>query len=215
MSTPTQRACVSAYGLNLREAGRQPLRHPSASPGGSCRSGINRRRGLTETWLTDPAGCLFRPGLRSCGHGRKRVPDQILCSTARRARETWQLAQPGLAATPPVSFDHRVYEASAAQLLGLVHRASPAGKTLLIVGHDPAVPELALMLARTAPPADNDTESDVVPRVTFDRMKAKFPTAAIAVLELTSSWGQLGPGTARLTGFVTPRDVSTAEPGSQ
>jgi phosphohistidine phosphatase len=40
-----------------------------------------------------------------------------------------------------------------------------------------------------------------------DRMRAKFPTAAIAVLELTGPWDRLGPGTARLTGFVTPRDA--------
>ena len=49
--------------------------------------------------------------------------------------------------------------------------------------------------------------SGAAPQAVFDRMKAKFPTAAIAVLELTGAWYQLGPGTARLTGFVTPRDV--------
>jgi len=129
--------------------------------------------------------------LRAAGH----VPDQVLCSTARRARETWQLAQPGLGAAPPVGFEDRVYGASAAQLLDLVHQAPPAAKTLLIVGHDPGVPGLALMLAAAAGDA-------------ADRMRAKFPTAAIAVLELTGSWDQLAPGGARLAGFVTPRDVS-------
>ena len=38
-------------------------------------------------------------------------------------------------------------------------------------------------------------------------MQAKFPTAAIAVFEFTGSWDQLSPGTARLTVFVTPREV--------
>jgi phosphohistidine phosphatase SixA len=45
-------------------------------------------------------------------------------------------------------------------------------------------------------------------------MKAKFPTAAVAVLELTGNWDQLGPGAARLTGFVTPREVGAGGPGS-
>jgi len=141
--------------------------------------------------------------LRTAGH----VPDQVLCSTARRARETWQLAQPGLGAAPPVSYEDRVYGASAAQLLDLARHAPQAVETLLIVGHDPGIPGLALLLAGAAAPADGDGGSGAVPQAVVDRMRAKFPTAAIAVLELTGPWDQLGPGTARLTGFVTPRDV--------
>src|ERR1700746_1354595 len=64
------------------------------------------------------------------------VPDQVVCSPARRARETWELAQPGLGAAPPVSFEDRVYGASAAELLDLARHAPPGVQTLLIVGHD-------------------------------------------------------------------------------
>jgi phosphohistidine phosphatase len=42
----------------------------------------------------------------------------------------------------------------------------------------------------------------------LDSMRAKFPTAAVAVFEVTGNWDQLGPGTARLTSFVTPRDLA-------
>ena len=142
--------------------------------------------------------------LRAAGH----LPDQVLCSTARRARETWQLAQAGLGATPPVSFDGRAYQASAMQLLDLVRRAPPAARTFLIVGHDPAVPELALTLAATPLPAQTGAEGDAAPPAMVDRMRAKFPTAAIAVLEFTGNWDQLAPGSARLTRFVTPRDLT-------
>jgi len=142
--------------------------------------------------------------LRTAGH----VPDRVLCSTARRARETWQLAQPALGASPPVSFEDQVYGASPAQLLELVRQAPRAAKTLLVVGHDPGIPELAFMLAGDAAPG-----SGAVPRATVDRMKAKFPTAAVAVLELTGNWDQLAPDGARLTGFVTPREVSDDGPG--
>jgi len=134
------------------------------------------------------------------------VPDQVLCSTARRARETWQLAQAGLSTAPPVSFEDRVYQGSAAQLLDRIRRTPPAARTLLVVGHDPALPELALTLAATVPPGGGDPP-DAGSRAAVDRMRAKFPTAAIAVFEFTGSWDQLAPATARLTVFVTPRDV--------
>jgi len=141
--------------------------------------------------------------LRTAGH----VPDRVLCSTARRARETWELAQPALGASPPVSFEDRVYGGSAPELLDLIHRAPRTAKTLLIVGHAPGIPELAFMLAGAAAP-----RRGTVPGSTVERMKTKFPTAAIAVLELTGNWSQLDPGAARLTSFVTPREVGTGGP---
>jgi len=140
-----------------------------------------------------------RRWLRAAGH----VPDRVLCSTARRTRETWELAQPELETAPPVSFEDRVYEASAGELLDLARDAPPKVKTLLIIGHAPGIPELALMLAGAATPAESDAGPEAV-----GRMRAKFPTAAVAVLELTGPWDQLGPGAARLTSFVTPRDVA-------
>jgi len=147
--------------------------------------------------------------LRAAGH----APDQVLCSTARRARETWQLALAGLGAAPPVSFDDAVYQGSAGQLLDVIRRAPAAARTLLIVGHDPAIPELALTLASTSP-AQASAASDAAPTAMFESMRAKFPTAAIAVFEVTGNWDQLGPGTARLTSFVTPRDLGVpAKPG--
>ena len=135
------------------------------------------------------------------------VPDQVLCSTAQRARETWQLAQAKLRAQPPVRFDRRVYMASATALLELIRRAPPATKTLLIVGHVPGVPELALALAAPVPRATGDAERDAV-RAMSEHMAAKFPTAAIAVPEFSCSWDQLAPGSAHLATFVAPRDVT-------
>ncbi len=141
--------------------------------------------------------------LRAAGH----VPDHVLCSTARRARETWHLVQPELLAAPPVSFERQVYEASGASLLKLARQAPPAVTTLLIVGHDPGIPGLALTLAGGATPAGGGAGTAAVPPAVIDRMRAKFPTAAIAVLELAGPWAQLGPGAAWLADFVTPRDV--------
>jgi len=132
------------------------------------------------------------------------LPDQVLCSTARRARETWQLAQTGLGTSPPVRFDDLVYQASAAQLLDLIRGASPAVRTLLVVGHDPGLPDLALMLAAGALSAQAEPASSVM----AVRMRTRFPTAAVAVFEVTGNWAQLIPRSARPTHFVRPRELT-------
>src|SRR5260370_23212430 len=67
------------------------------------------------------------------------VPDRVACSTARRARETWQLAEEALDAHPRTTFEERVYGATAAELLSLA-RETPSGvRTLMIVGQEPSI----------------------------------------------------------------------------
>jgi phosphohistidine phosphatase len=138
------------------------------------------------------------------------VPGQVLCSTARRARETWQFAQAGLAAAPPVTFDARIYEAAAADLLALIREVPPGTGTLLLIGHNPAIEDLALLLAAAPSAAGPGTAGPGTGgshHSDLDRMRSKFPTAAIAVLRFAGTWPDLVPGPARLTAFVTPRDL--------
>jgi phosphohistidine phosphatase len=138
------------------------------------------------------------------------VPDLVLCSTARRARESWQFAQAGLAASPPVTFDRGIYEGMAADLLDLIRQVPATTGTLLLIGHNPAIEELALMLAVTSRAAGSS--SGTASPGDLDRMRSKFPTAAIAVLEPTGTWRDLASGQARLTAFVTPRDLDNQRP---
>ena len=126
------------------------------------------------------------------------VPDRVLCSTAERARETWRLAEEKRGAHPQTVFEDRVYGATSAELLDLACHTPPGVRTLLIVGHDPAMHELTLDLAE-AQPSGQDSDA-------LDRARIKFPTAAIAVLEFTGTWSKLGPGQARLAEFVVPGD---------
>ena len=136
------------------------------------------------------------------------VPDQVLCSTARRACETWQLVQTELESVPPVTFDDQVYGGSASQLLNLIRRAGTT-RTLLVVGHDPALPRLAVTLASVPAAGPLIGAGATGPPNAVGRMRTKFPTAAIAVLEFTGRWDQLSPETAQLTCFATPRDLSS------
>jgi len=122
------------------------------------------------------------------------TPDAVVCSTARRARETWDLAAGGLAeatgATPPVRYEPRVYDATVLGLLMLVREFPDEDRTVLIVGHNPGLAELAVGLA-AAPPEP----------------PSAFPTAAIAVLGLAGDWADAGPGEARVLAFAVPADM--------
>jgi phosphohistidine phosphatase len=140
--------------------------------------------------------------LRTNGH----VPSQVLCSTARRASETWQLVQAELGVAPPVTFTDDVYQGSAIRLLDLIRQTGAAG-TLLVIGHDPALPQLAIELADTPAAALLGNVNKAGSPAMADRMRSKFPTAAIAVVEFTGSWDQIGAERAWLTNFVTPRDL--------
>jgi phosphohistidine phosphatase len=123
------------------------------------------------------------------------VPDVVVCSTARRTRETWELVSAGLAAAAPgaapvVRYEPRVYQATVLSLLMLVREFDPAWRTAMIVGHNPAMAELTVGLAASdagAPYA--------------------FPTAAVAVLGLPGPWAEAAPGEARLVAFTVPAEL--------
>lgn len=122
------------------------------------------------------------------------LPDLALCSTAVRARQTWQLASAQWGTPPPVRHDPRLYAADVPDLLAAVQAVAPEIRTLLLVGHNPGLEELVLALA-------GDGLGD-----TLDRVRAKFPTSAIAVLAwYGSGWDALRPGMALLTDVLVPR----------
>jgi phosphohistidine phosphatase len=124
--------------------------------------------------------------LRQHGH----VPDAVICSTAVRTRETWELASAKLhEQSPAVTFEPRAYAASAMSLLYLARELQESTSTALLIAHNPGISELARSLAGTS------------------RDQLSFPTAGVAVLEVRQRWADLGPGDARLVAFVTPADM--------
>ncbi|MFE3642500.1 SixA phosphatase family protein [Streptomyces sp. NPDC059169] len=125
--------------------------------------------------------------------GSGNVPDLVLCSTAVRARRTWALAAEPLGGRPTVVHDAGLYHADAPQLLDAVRGVAPDTGCVLLVGHNPAVQELVLTLAA-------GTGGDALVRA-----REKFPTCAIAVLEVRGPWTSLGPGCAVLTDLVVAR----------
>jgi phosphohistidine phosphatase len=136
--------------------------------------------------------------LAESGH----VPDQVLCSSARRTRETWELVREQLGADPAVVVEDRVYQATPGSLLEVIRQVEPSRRTVLVVGHAPAVPGLAALLpAEAAPGADGSAAA------AQERIREKYPTASATIMEFDGDWARLQPGAVRLIAFVTPREL--------
>lgn len=122
------------------------------------------------------------------------TPGVLLCSSAHRTRQTLELLGDAVPARCDVLIEDELYQASADALLQRVQRLPDGAMRAMLIGHNPALERLALLLA-----ASGDR---------LDRMTKKFPTAALATLEVAiDRWSDLAPGSARLTGFVRPKDL--------
>ncbi|MGF7235281.1 MAG: SixA phosphatase family protein [Frankia sp.] len=121
------------------------------------------------------------------------APDRVVCSTALRTRQTWELVGPELGAQPAVVYDERLYDANVDEVLVVVRGVPDEVQTLLIVGHNPAMQDVTLTLA-------GDAVGD-----TRDQIRAAFPTSGIAVLSCPQPWSALTPGGALLTAIAKPR----------
>jgi phosphohistidine phosphatase len=122
-------------------------------------------------------------------------PDLVLCSDARRARETWNGVSQTLRSAAPVLFERGLYLASAKVVLNRLRRLTGNVNSVLVIGHNPGLEEAAQALS------DHNGEP-------FERLRRKFPTAGLARLDFKiDDWSKLEPGTGRLSLMVTPADV--------
>ncbi|MEU0793827.1 histidine phosphatase family protein [Amycolatopsis sp. NPDC005961] len=137
-----------------------------------------------------PRGLRDAPNLGRWLGDHGYVPDRVVCSTARRTRETWEHVSGALPGEPPVEYDEDLYGAGPEEFLEAARRIPGDVTTLALVGHEPGVSELTLHLAGYG----EDTRL----------VQAKFPTGAAAVLATADTWADLA--TARLEAFFRPRD---------
>ena len=122
------------------------------------------------------------------------VPGLAVVSPAERTRQTWGLVAPELGGTVPMVLEPDIYAADGATLLNVVRTVGPEISTAVLVGHNPGCEDLAASLS--------GPDSDPVAR---SMMAIKYPTAGIAVLQLTTPWADVTPGSAVLTHFAVPR----------
>ena len=120
-------------------------------------------------------------------------PQLVVASSAVRARQTLQGVLPGLG-EPEIWIELALYAASAETLLERVHALPDEAEEAMLVGHNPGLGDLLLLLAE--------------PGELRERAEAKVPTGALATLEADiESWADLEPGGARLVSFVVPRQL--------
>jgi phosphohistidine phosphatase len=111
----------------------------------------------------------------------------VLCSSARRARETLDLVGPEGA----IEIEPELYGASAEQLLARLQRVSDEVDSVMLIGHNPGIGDLAAALAGRPD----------------DLAVGKFPTGALATLTAAGPWRALNPGCAELKALVRPREL--------
>lgn len=119
------------------------------------------------------------------------APDVVWCSSATRARQTWQSATFGGASCPDVRTVDELYGTFADEMIDVLRETPADAETVLLIAHEPGVTALVEALA---PPSE-----------LRDQVSAKFPTAAIAVLTITEEWARLAPGDGVLVDFKIPR----------
>jgi phosphohistidine phosphatase len=124
------------------------------------------------------------------------APDHVLCSTARRTRETWALAAPLLPDAPEPVIEARLYHADPAAMLAAVRAAPDARAALLLIGHQPGLSGFARKLAAQPAPAS------------CARAFTHAPTAAAAGFDFdVDRWADVDWGGGRFVAFAAPRDL--------
>jgi phosphohistidine phosphatase len=120
------------------------------------------------------------------------VPDRVVVSPARRARQTWELAAGELGPAAEPVLDDRVYGNTPEDLLEIVRETPAEVRTLAIVGHNPGIQDLAMAL-------DDGRGDDAGRR----ELTAKYRTSGVAVFDVGDPWAEVRSAT--LTGFAAPR----------
>jgi phosphohistidine phosphatase len=128
------------------------------------------------------------------------VPDLVVVSTAERTRETWDRLAAALSARPRVAYEDRLYNAGAEAILALVRKTEPGVRTLLVIGHNPGLLDVARLLI-----ASGDVEAR-------ERLNEGLPTSGLAVIDFAAkTWRKLHPHGGRLERFVSPRSLAAAD----
>ncbi len=154
-------------------------------------------RHAKSAWNTDAPSDHARPlnnrGRRSAGalgqwlHEQALRPDQVLSSSARRTRETYELME--LAA--PATFTERLYHATPDIIEDVLREASRP--VVLLLGHNPGLMEFAHRMVKH-PPAHSRFED--------------YPTGATLLVQFDiDNWSQLTPASGRVLDFVVPREL--------
>ena len=121
------------------------------------------------------------------------IPDVVYSSTSVRTRETWGLLEPHFGGRPEAEFLPELYLASPRAVLGIIQSAPPDARSLMVLGHNPSTHAVAAGLSRSGH------------HPLIDRVRYKFPTGAVAVIDLAGDgWADAEEG-GELVELILPR----------
>lgn len=151
----------------------------------------------------NPRGAKAAPLIGRFMRTHKLEPELVLCSPARRARESWKLASAELRSAPRLLMEDALYDfGNGGRILETVRVRADTAKSVMVVGHNPSIERLAQRLVG---------KGDAKLR---KRLNEKYPTGALAVITFeAAAWGDVEDGKGTLASFTRPRDL-TKEPTS-
>jgi phosphohistidine phosphatase len=133
--------------------------------------------------------------MRQAMHDLGLAPDLVLVSPARRTLQTLEALEPW-DDTPLLEHIEALYLATPEQMLDALHDVAETVRSVLLIGHNPGMHDLAQALIAGTQPTD-----------AAQRLAHGYPTCALAEFAVAGPWGRLGPGGGRLTRFITPREL--------
>ncbi len=139
--------------------------------------------------------------MRQAMHDLGLVPDLVLVSPSRRTTQTLEALEPW-DETPLIEPIESLYLADPPQLLAALHGVAETVRSVMLIGHNPGLHDLALSLAGPHALAH--------PGPAEKALAAGFPTAALAEFVVAGSWWDLREGGGRLIRFLTPRMLEAA-----
>lgn len=161
------------------------LRHAKAESAGPTVDDIDRR--------------LAPRGREACGtvgqyiKSKKYIPSFILCSPAKRTRETFELVMQSAGVAPQHQFERSLYLTSAEKIIGYLLDMGDNIDSLMVIGHNPSMHHLALTLAQ---PTSSELHRE---------LELKYPTGALTVLRFpVDSWSDIASGAGELIDFMVP-----------
>jgi phosphohistidine phosphatase len=182
------------------------VRHAkSLWPEGIGKAPADRARAL-ET-LNDHARPLAPRGREAAARLAQAVlpempqPEIVLCSSALRARQTLAVLRQSVWRRAAVKTQSQLYLCGRDALLERLAQLPRGCAVAAVVAHNPDLNELALALAMKGP------------RALRAKLGEKFPTGALALLDLPiESWSDIAGAKGRLRALVFPKDLAAKEP---
>jgi len=127
------------------------------------------------------------------------VPDRVILSPAARTQETWKYAAAAFHPAPAAMSAEKIYDATPHSIMAVIKDAPAAAHTLMVIGHNPGLYELALMLIAAG---------DVDAR---ERLREKLPTSGLVIIDFAfDNWNKLHPQSGRLERFISPKSLEAA-----